>query len=394
MLRKIVFWLHLVTGLIAGLLIAIMSFTGAALAFEKEIIAWAERDARRIEAAAAGTPRLSLEDLLARVHATQPDAKIASIMVSRDDRAPVALGLPGNTTLYVHPFTGDSRAGHAPRARAFMQTMKSWHTRLNFKPRPGNTGAALNAAANIGFVFLCISGLVLWWPRAWNLRTLRPTLWFVREARGKARDWNWHNTVGFWSLPALFIMALTGVVLSYRWAGDLVFRLAGESPPAANPAPPRPAAASRGTAPPIAATSLPAGALLTGDALFSVARQRFPHFDFVTLRFNPPLLAVPSQSPAPPPSTYSLVVRERHPWPPFSTTTLVVDAQTGALRRTERFADLSTGQRARRWIRLLHTGEAFRWHGQLVAGLACLGGCLLVWTGFALAWRRFFTRAD
>ena len=28
--------------------------------------------------------------------------------------------------------------------------------------------------------------------------------------------------------------------------------------------------------------------------------------------------------------------------------------------------------------------------GQLAAGLGCLGGVMLVWTGFALAWRRFF----
>ena len=45
-LRPVVFWLHLVAGVVAGATIAIMSFTGVALAFEKEIIAWAERDVR------------------------------------------------------------------------------------------------------------------------------------------------------------------------------------------------------------------------------------------------------------------------------------------------------------------------------------------------------------
>ena len=40
-------------------------------------------------------------------------------------------------------------------------------------------------------------------------------------------------------------------------------------------------------------------------------------------------------------------------------------------------------------MRFLHTGEALGFFGKLVAALASIGGALLVWTGFALAWRRF-----
>ena len=45
------------------------------------------------------------------------------------------------------------------------------------------------------------------------------------------------------------------------------------------------------------------------------------------------------------------------------------------------------------WLRFLHTGEALGWPGQLVAGIASLGGVMLVWTGLALAVRRLaYTR--
>jgi sulfite reductase (NADPH) flavoprotein alpha-component len=40
-------------------------------------------------------------------------------------------------------------------------------------------------------------------------------------------------------------------------------------------------------------------------------------------------------------------------------------------------------------VRALHTGEAFGFAVQTVAGLASLGGCFLAWTGLAMAWRRF-----
>ncbi|MEO6993608.1 MAG: PepSY-associated TM helix domain-containing protein, partial [Lacunisphaera sp.] len=53
-------------------------------------------------------------------------------------------------------------------------------------------------------------------------------------------------------------------------------------------------------------------------------------------------------------------------------------------------ADLPTSRQIRTWTRFLHTGQAVGWIGQLIAGLACLGGCVLAYTGFALAWRRFF----
>ena len=56
-LRKVIFWLHLTAGLVAGLVIAIMCFTGAALAFEKDIIAWAERDVRRVTPPSPGDTR-------------------------------------------------------------------------------------------------------------------------------------------------------------------------------------------------------------------------------------------------------------------------------------------------------------------------------------------------
>ena len=48
------------------------------------------------------------------------------------------------------------------------------------------------------------------------------------------------------------------------------------------------------------------------------------------------------------------------------------------------------GRRLRMYSRFLHTGELFGLIGQTVAALCTLAAILLVWTGLALAWRRFF----
>ena len=51
-----------------------------------------------------------------------------------------------------------------------------------------------------------------------------------------------HEAAGvMWSLVPLVVIVVSGVVISYRWAGDLVYRIAGDAPPAATPRPPAPA---------------------------------------------------------------------------------------------------------------------------------------------------------
>lgn len=55
--------------------------------------------------------------------------------------------------------------------------------------------------------------------------------WFRRRLPGKARDFNWHNVIGFWSAVPLFVVVISGVVISYPRASDLAYRAVGEKPP-------------------------------------------------------------------------------------------------------------------------------------------------------------------
>ena len=90
----------------------------------------------------------------------------------------------------------------------------------------------------------------------------------------------------------------------------------------------------------------------------------------------------------------TVAVRTADQWPRFAATTFHLDPFTGAILRTDGFTDHSAGRRLRSWARFLHTGEALGWPGQLVAALASAAALFLVWTGFALSWRRFFGRTQ
>jgi uncharacterized iron-regulated membrane protein len=385
-LRKVIFWLHLAAGLIAGLVIGVMSFTGAVLAFEHEIVEWAERDLRRVEVSAA-TP-LALDQLLAKVREVAPeDAKPAGVTVSRDPADAVAVSYGRSGTYYVNPYTGAVVPPTTTRTHDFMHLMVDWHRYLALSGDQRPVGKAITGVSNLTFLFLGLSGLWLWWPRAWNARVLRPSLWFVRGAAGKARDWNWHNVVGFWSLPLLVVLTATGAVISYRWASDLVYRAAGEQPPAQgavgqpseNYTIARPENVSR----------------LTYEGTLAHIQAAIPSWTSIALREGLPRRRGAPATPSTPerprgPQPYSATVQADDESPSFATTALVIHPYTGELLDRTGYADQSSGRKARSWLRFLHTGQALGWPGQLIAGVACIGGLLLVYTGIALSWRRFF----
>jgi uncharacterized iron-regulated membrane protein len=68
--------------------------------------------------------------------------------------------------------------------------------------------------------------------------------------------------------------------------------------------------------------------------------------------------------------------------------TLTYDPATGLETGRASFSDQSRGQRLRTYLRFAHTGEYHGVVGQTVAGVVSLAAVFLVWTGFALAWRR------
>ena len=53
-----------------------------------------------------------------------------------------------------------------------------------------------------------MSGFYLWLPKIWTWRQIRNVTWFKGGLRAKARDFNWHNAIGFWSAVPLAVVVL------------------------------------------------------------------------------------------------------------------------------------------------------------------------------------------
>lgn len=374
--RSCLFWAHLACGAAAGVVILLMSVTGVALTYEKQMLEWADARAHSWVPPSDGARPLPPETLLAAVVAARPGAAPTGVTRRADPAAPVTVLLDGNRAVLVHPYTGAVLGEPAPGLRAFFRATTNWHRWLAMEGTSRATGRLVTGVANALFFFIVVSGLYLWVPRLWTRPQFAQVLWFRRGLPGKARDFNWHNVIGIWSAVPLAVVIAGAVPISFPWASNLVYRLAGDTPPplpARPPAPRADTAAERGrgtTAAPVSFAGL--------DAAWAAAEARVPGWRAISTRFG-------GGSEAP----FTLTIDAGYGGQPQKRGTLTVDRATGAVRSWETFDALSPGRRARSWLRFAHTGEYYGLAGQTLAGLASAGGAVLVYTGLALAWRRF-----
>ena len=367
--RTVLFWMHLACGAAAAVVILIMCVTGVALTYEKQMLEWADRRAWKAPSS-SGARQLSPETLLAKVGAARPGAAPIGLTLRADSAAPATVLLDGNRTLLVDPYTGAIIGEPATGLRTFFRLMTTWHRYLALEGASRATGRALTGAANLMFLFIVLSGMYLWLPRLWSWIQFKNVLWFRSGLAPKARDFNWHNVIGIWSAVPLAIVILGAVPISYPWASNLVYRIVGDTPPSP-PATAAPARAAERRESPVYVT---AGI----DASWSAAQASIPAWRTMTTRFTTSLA-----------SPVVVTVDEGYGGQPQLRTTLTLDRASGAIARRETFESLSAGRRLRSWLRFAHTGEIYGLTGQTVAGLASAGGAVLVYTGIALALRRF-----
>ena len=196
---------------------------------------------------APGAARLPIETLVATVRAERPDLNIGTkITVKADATAPVSVAAGREDTVFVNAYTGAVLGGGWPGVHSFFRSVTDWHRWLAMAGDNRTTGRAITGASNLAFLFLVISGPYLWWPKSWSWSRVRNITWFRRRLPGKARDFNWHNTIGFWSCLPLAVIVAAGVVMSYPWATALVYRAVGEDPPVQGRGPAGPGGGPRG----------------------------------------------------------------------------------------------------------------------------------------------------
>ena len=375
-LRRAIFWVHLAVGVAAAIAILVMAVTGVILTYEAQLNRWALRDYRADPAPDAAP--LGLDELLARAAGGQPAGLVASVALARDPREPAVVELDDGAAAHVDRFTGERLGDGDTRTRRFLLGVMYWHRWFALEGEYRIVGRTIMATANVGFLFLLVSGVYLWWPSAGSRAAWRQALWFRRGLGGRARDFNWHNVIGFWSAVPLAVIVFSGATISYQWAADLVHRLAGDTPPfQASPRSFEPAAQND-----LSVTADPEAPSVELQALVASAVAETPGWRTITIGLpesirDPVVIAVDRGT-----------GRQ-----PSKSEDLRFDRATGELVARGGYPTFSRGFRVRRWLRFAHTGEVYGVVGQSIAGIVSLGVAVMVWTGLAMSWRRFFRPA-
>ena len=352
-----------------------MAVTGVLLTYEAQLDRWALRHYRADPPPDAAP--LGLDELLARVAGGPPAGRVTSVALGRDPREPAVVRLAGGATVHADRFTGERLGDGETRTRRFLRTVLHVHRWLALEGERRIVGRTIMATANLAFLFLLASGLCLWWPRRGGRAAWRPALWFRRGLAGRARNFNWHNVIGFWSAIPLAVIVASGATISYQWAADAVHRLAGDAPPFQ---------ASPRALPPVLEAALSAAPDPADPAAAPVALQALAaRAAAETAGWRTITIDLPASAREP----VVVAVDRGTGRQPSRSEDLLFDGATGELVGRAGYPTFSRGFQARRWLRFAHTGEVYGVVGQTVAGAVSLGVAVLVWTGLAMSWRRF-----
>jgi len=356
--------MHLLAGATGGAVIFIMCVTGALLAFERQVIEYSERDARYVQIPNGSAP-LDPQQVIEKLREVRPEAKPSAMSIANEPGAAWLFNLGREGQVYLDPYTGQITGEGNKSVRGLMTELRNWHRYVSLSGDGRPVGKAITGASNLLFLFLAISGIYIWMPRIWAWRSIKPVIWFRRGLKGKPRNFNWHNTIGFWTSLFLIVFTLTATVISYQWASNLLYTLSGNEVPAQAP---------RNNEPPAEKTfEYPTD---IGPA-WAVASGKAPGWKSISLR-------LPVEK-----NAAVFTIDEGIYWNIFGRSTLTTDAATGVETKWEPYGEQNTARQLRSWFRFTHTGETAGIIGQIIGLIACIGGAFLVWTGFSLALRRF-----
>jgi uncharacterized iron-regulated membrane protein len=216
-LRGVVRRLHVILATVAGLLLSVVTVSGALVIFRTELD-WLYADTTGIVAA-----RTAEVDATAAMLAERyPGARVQRLVTPaftgsgdewtlRDEKGTKEFSDDEVWKAFTDPatgrFLGDTRAASGS---AFLTWMAIFHHNLWL----GATGGILTGSAGLCLLGFIITGIWLWWPglkkfgNGFRLRWSKP---------GFIRTYDLHSWFGLIGLPIFLVLAITGSMFEFRW---------------------------------------------------------------------------------------------------------------------------------------------------------------------------------
>lgn len=358
--RRILFQIHWLLGITAGLVLAAMGLTGATLSFENEIMRVLSPGIVTLEA--GRNPALSPDQVIGRASAFRQGLKVERLTIEADPthawqvQFAAEPGKRRGERSYVDPRNG--RLLGQPVGAGFFRTVEDIHRWLALPGESKGWGRQITGFSTIALIFFALSGLYLRWPR----RALDWRAWLVLDWRKSGRNLyrELHVIIGSWVVIAYLLSALTGLWWSYEWyreGAQIVLTGSAERE--------REGGADKEEA-------APQPALLLGKAWQTVERETGGRFDSVSVN-------LPESGRK---ATFRvLLAGARHD---RMTDNLSIDLADGRLLKADRYADRALGKVVATSMFEVHRGAIFGLPGRVVIFVTSLAMPLFTFTGLLL----------
>lgn len=209
-LRRACFQIHLWIGLAIGLYVVMLSLTGSALVFRREL----DRAFSPARPAFDKTARIqSPEELTAAARRAYPGFAVEEVGPVQRRTPVVQIGLrrDGETIDRVfHAYTGEDLGDPFPwSAQALLWVVDLHNDLLMVEDRRGRFW---NGVGSILTTLLCLTGAIVWWP---GIASWRRGLSVKRGSAWPRFNFDLHSAVGFWSLALIAMWGVSGIYLSF-----------------------------------------------------------------------------------------------------------------------------------------------------------------------------------
>ncbi len=214
--KKLIGKIHLWLGLGSGLVVILLGITGCILAFETEIRSLTE-PFRNVKVENRDLLPPSSLKAIADKHLVY--GKALGVEYPGSGKAAVVAYYDEHNyeLVFINPYNGEVLK-HKNMPDDFFRIVLDGHFYLWL---PHDIGQPIAASATLIFLFMMISGLILWWPKNKAARKQRFSIKW--SAKWRRKNYDLHNVLGFYMTWVCIFIAITGLVFGFQWFAKSVY---------------------------------------------------------------------------------------------------------------------------------------------------------------------------
>lgn len=228
--KKIIFKIHLWLGVISGLLVFLVSISGAMYAFKDEIFNAIYKEYMHVDDIGKHTiPLDSLRDVVqtelgdeypisyVNTYNAPNKAWLFKAYQYNPDGITYFSYCKYDFMVWVNPYSGEILK-ILDHKYEFFHLVKMFHWSFLLSTKVGQPIVGYTVLV---FVLSLITGLIWWWPGKFRSRKRA----FTIRWKGKAINLNHdlHVVLGFYSIPLSLLLSLTGLVWAFKWFMAIVY---------------------------------------------------------------------------------------------------------------------------------------------------------------------------